>query len=452
MLIEQAIFTSAQTDRADGYQLVSRSPGLAQNDALELAVWGPSHDSLLERNGQRSSTNFFKLSGGKYCVSRTTLAGAEYSGRGQMVYTQFFVVPPEVLARFANNPFAILRAATASGVLQVHQRCPESLEPLRLGGRASAVDLALLAQLARDPGPSAMAMLVQAALASDRLAIVADSPIDRIVAGFFSVLPVECRTEFSFSTGLKFSPSRPLRISSLPSDRSSWRGVDRHGFTLLNLDDAKHSDVLTWEGWAGCVAQILSSGKLSVLAAELEPARPWLNCGNLDQLSEQAQVSWQASDRQSVGAPVEVAEIVAAEPPPEAPLAAVAGGVVEQRADGAHLRRTQVLAAAKNYVARSTVDELVEALASQPPEVLELLERVDDLVFAAIGGDDRALSELQVIWPAVAAELDENLVEQSREQYLRCALSIWTECVEGEVRRPERAVAAIDVLCVLFEE
>jgi hypothetical protein len=124
----------------------------------------------------------------------------------------------------------------------------------------------------------------------------------------------------------------------------------------------------------------------------------------------------------------------------------------EQRADGAHVRRGRVLAAVKDYVAKSTVEELVEALAAQPAEILELLERIDDLVFAAIDGNERALSELQVLWPTVAAELDEELVEQSREQYLRCALSIWTECVEGQVRRPERAVAAIDVLCVLFEE
>jgi hypothetical protein len=86
------------------------------------------------------------------------------------------------------------------------------------------------------------------------------------------------------------------------------------------------------------------------------------------------------------------------------------------------------------------------------PEVLELLERIDDLVFSAIAGDDRAVTELEVLWPAVIAELDDCLVEQSREQYLRCALSICRECVDGDDERPERAVAAIDVLCVLFED
>ena len=41
MLIEQAIFTSAVTERAQGYQIVCRSPGLSEVDATELAVWGP---------------------------------------------------------------------------------------------------------------------------------------------------------------------------------------------------------------------------------------------------------------------------------------------------------------------------------------------------------------------------------------------------------------------------
>ena len=94
---------------------------------------------------------------------------------------------------------------------------------------------------------------------------------------------------------------------------------------------------------------------------------------------------------------------------------------------------------------------MAELLAGQPPAILELLERIDDLVFSAISGDDRAMVELQVLWPAVSDELDEYLVDQTREQYLRCVLAICSDCVDQDVRKPERAVAAIDVLSVLFE-
>jgi hypothetical protein len=284
--IEQAIFTSARTDRAAGYQLLSRSRGLAEAVARELSVWGPSHGSLLEQSPD--STNFLRLASGDYCVSRTTMAGAEYSGRGgDTVYTQFLVVPPDVLARFANNPFAIVRAAAASGALCVYENVPETLEPIELCGRAPVVEPGLVARLAREPGWAAMAALVQTALASERLAIFSDVAAEQLIAGLFSLLPVECRTDFSFSTGLKFSPSRAVRISSMPDDEAAWRALARRGITLLRLDNTPSSGDERLTPWAAWIAEILAAGKLSVLAAELERPRPGLTCNDLGALGEQ---------------------------------------------------------------------------------------------------------------------------------------------------------------------
>jgi hypothetical protein len=441
VLIEQAIFTSAQTDRAEGYQLAGRSTGLSAEDARELAVWGPSHDSLLEQSGEPASTNFHRLCSGAYCVSRTTLAGAEYSGRGgAQVYTQFLVVPPLLLARFSNNPFAILRAATAIGALAVGRSIPEVLQPFRLSGRAAAVDLALLAQLGRSPGPAAMATLVQTALACDRLAVAVGSQAEQLFAGLINLLPIECRVEFSFSTGLKPSPNRAVRISALPGDPSIWRAIARQGITLLDLGTADLSDN-QWEGWAGCVSRILASGKLSQLAAQLEQPRPGLNCASLHQLSEQIQSKLPTGSVRGAGNP----------PQPTAPKSvAIESGSANQRADGAHIRTERAVIAAKR-ARKGSLEGLAEALSAQPPAVLELLERIDDLIFAAIAGDDGALAELEVLWPIVSDELDDDLVEQSREQYLRCALSIWTECVDDDLQSSRRAMSAIDVICVLFD-
>ena len=136
MLVEQAIFTSAQTERSAGYQLVASSPGVCDADARELAMWGPSHDSLLEEGLDAVSVNFHKLPSGAFCVSKTTPAGSEYSGRrGPAVYTQCLVVPADGLERFSNNPFALLTAAFAQGSLRVYDRIPDELEPFRLSGR-----------------------------------------------------------------------------------------------------------------------------------------------------------------------------------------------------------------------------------------------------------------------------------------------------------------------------
>ena len=64
--IEQAVFTSARTDRGLGYQIVATSPGVAEAVRRELAIWGPSHDSLLETGGDAVSFNFFPLPGGSF--------------------------------------------------------------------------------------------------------------------------------------------------------------------------------------------------------------------------------------------------------------------------------------------------------------------------------------------------------------------------------------------------
>ncbi len=151
MLVEQAIFASARGGRAEGYHLVERSPGLSESDARELAQWGPSHDSLALGGSEATSCNFFGLESGAYCVSKSCAAGAEYSGRGgAQVQTWCLVVPAAVLARFSNNPFAILRAAAIGDASQpaVHGGRPT---PLRLVGSAAAVDHMLLAQLSLAP-------------------------------------------------------------------------------------------------------------------------------------------------------------------------------------------------------------------------------------------------------------------------------------------------------------
>ena len=108
-VVQQAIFTSAKTDRSAGYQILAASPGIIGFDRRELAVWGPSHDSLLDSGPQAVSVNFFPFPSGSFCISRTTPAGWEYSGRGgHRISTHCLIVSPEALRQFANHPFLLL--------------------------------------------------------------------------------------------------------------------------------------------------------------------------------------------------------------------------------------------------------------------------------------------------------------------------------------------------------
>jgi hypothetical protein len=85
------------------------------------------------------------------------------------------------------------------------------------------------------------------------------------------------------------------------------------------------------------------------------------------------------------------------------------------------------------------------------PEVLRELERLDDLVFEAVSGNQASLDELKVLWPKVRSELGDAILAESREQYLRYALTSWERLAHRDaIRNPTLAMQSLEVLCVLF--
>lgn len=574
MQIEQAIFTSAETDLSSGYQLVACSPGVREVDAQQLSNWGPSHDSLWEQGPDASSINFHPLPSGAYCISRTTPAGGEYSARrGPRIYTQCLVVGPELLARFANNPFTLLRAALAQGSLRVHEQVPERLQPFRLVGRAAAFDHSLLNQLSSDPGVAWLTTLLQAALEQDHVGLIAGRHGQRLVAGLLNCLPPECRREFSFSTGLRYSPRRPYRLVCLPDDDTERRRIERrYRLPVLNVGGKPPAEFSPHDGWPRLIAGVLTRRKAAWLASQLSHARPELTLralqslgdrllGEMTQLQgesrvaalqsrpvlniqwlarisddlqrfpedEEVWISWCHAHREALqrGDHEAVSELVCRAcsilgSQPDGPqrfarqiaellqeqfdhhpslfrrtahalemLDASAGREVwleliegigqdalaegkrqdespsrpfrvvapddndvssERRADAPHARFGS---AAQQVLSEAVVADLEptpsQVLGPVSAAVQEKLEQLDDIVFEAIAGKATALETLRVLWPATLQELGPELLSESKEQYVRHALSVWRHCVDGdEIRTPERAVNALEVLNVLF--
>ncbi len=93
------------------------------------------------------------------------------------------------------------------------------------------------------------------------------------------------------------------------------------------------------------------------------------------------------------------------------------------------------------------------SLHADSPDVVAQLESLDDAVFDAIGGKPDALAALRWLWPQLKVRLKGPLLDESREQYIRYALSIWHKTASAEENLdPRRAVDALEVLCVLFDE
>jgi hypothetical protein len=237
MRLEQAIFTSVRGGRLEGYQLAAASPGITPQLARELTIWGPAHDSLWDTRRDARSVNFHPLMSGGYCLSCTTIAGAEYSGRGGgRVYTQMFVVPAELLARFANDAFLVLRALAASGRLVVLDEVPPELSSVPLLGRCDAADPTLMSQILDEVGQDAFGELAGAIANAPAVAVLTSGHVERLFEAVLWTFSVSERQRISFTTGLKESSRRPFRLCVLPADPAIVRQSQRqHNRQIIDL-------------------------------------------------------------------------------------------------------------------------------------------------------------------------------------------------------------------------
>src|SRR5689334_8207944 len=84
-------------------------------------------------------------------------------------------------------------------------------------------------------------------------------------------------------------------------------------------------------------------------------------------------------------------------------------------------------------------DDLYDApsyrIAGGDPHVLEKLGELDDVVFEAIAGRAAAVERLQTLWPEALAAVGPELVDESKQAYLRHAMAKWQECAEADVNR-----------------
>ena len=427
--LEQAVFTRSESADFSGYRLVAASFGVGEADARELAAWGPAHDSMLDFVVEATSLNFHPLPSGAFCVSRSL------SLDGGRVFTHCMIVPPETLAKFGNNPFAINRAATINGLWLDDDPSEVELDPLWLPGGAAPVDEALLGRLTSDFGPARVATMVQMARESVVLAVGGAVPPDILIAGVFACLPPECRTEFPFSTGLKFSPRRQFRIVAVsddPAERSWMAGYPNVSIFDPRCDESFHSTPL--DGWGQLIKRSLANDKISFLTAQMARRRFNLALDDLPALGMQLQEELESLE-------------MGRRRPVEQPASAV-----HPAARSAHAAHQQ-FAKRDGAGATATSPGRTPSLGHSPPEVLDKLERLDDIVYEAMNGQPDALQQLQTSWPKLISELDDELAAESREQYLRYALSIWRECADsGGTRQSSRAIQALDVLCLLFDD
>jgi hypothetical protein len=81
--------------------------------------------------------------------------------------------------------------------------------------------------------------------------------------------------------------------------------------------------------------------------------------------------------------------------------------------------------------------------------VHDLLDLLDDAMFAAIDGDGRSIAEASELWARAIAALPPELLDESRQQYLRCATETASDLTDERSRDPLRSNVALEVVALL---
>ena len=159
-----------------------------------------------------------------------------------------------------------MRKGTSKRGAQVRRTVPV-LRQVPLDGGAEVVHLHPLRMVVSYVGVRRFATILDSALTHVTTILEGRAPVDLLLEALLDMLPVSCRCEFSFSTGLRFSPERPFRIVGLGDSgdasaealriRASYHlpilSTDSEGTTASALPAMRHR-------WAMFVATVLEQG------------------------------------------------------------------------------------------------------------------------------------------------------------------------------------------------
>ncbi len=206
MQVEQAIFTSARTRRFQGYHLVARSAGIGDRMASELERWGPTEGALLNQDEHACCFHFFSAVDGQLSIGRTVYGIPEYSGRGSLQVTTFFLVlRPEQFAAYESHALVLAYTALALGYLRLTESTGEFLP---------SIDLPKFPLTAAQPLRSDKPVVDMGPneLIRNRLAIVGARDPETTAYHLISAMPRGQRAMLSFCTGLRPSSLRPFQL------------------------------------------------------------------------------------------------------------------------------------------------------------------------------------------------------------------------------------------------
>ena len=274
--VDQVLFTSVRSVTAEGYRIIAASGGVKPEEKAEIIRRAPSHASLCEAEPQARALSAYPLNGGRYCVALSQYAGVEHTARGGLrVHTHIVVLDQQEYLAFGCNAARVYAAlADAVGgkpVLNPPQPLDRLDLPAASRGTSAATDIArvedagvLCHDAGRDRQPSAAEVLpiLLGVLQGDELVVTGSHDRFDLLERVAISLPLAARRSLAVSVGLKYSPSRRLRLCLVSRDKGETQRATRgRKVRLLDASAPCSRQSSPYEAWGDLVERWLEEGR-----------------------------------------------------------------------------------------------------------------------------------------------------------------------------------------------
>ena len=234
--VEQAVFASSSRGRVTGYQVVAKSLGVDRRTCQELCRWNPTQ--MPSNDPDHWTINYFPISDDWVAVTRTVLGGPEYSCRGgTQVVTLILLLTNKQFESYGCNSIAVARTAMMFGYLRLPLQLDSDQLPTARLPEGPIIDQSFpLAAGHQDAYDDLLDEVSYLVLQARRVAVVGlQRPIEA-VERLLPKLSFEERRDFSFTTGLAPSLSRPFQAHFLSEvDVSKRRTLDSQQVVCRNV-------------------------------------------------------------------------------------------------------------------------------------------------------------------------------------------------------------------------
>ena len=275
--------------------------------------------------------------------------------------------------------------------------------------------------------------LVDCLLTAGQLGVLLEQDARCLVSSLYELLPVSCRRELSLNGLTSSFSAYPFQLCMARDTGDSWTSMfHTPGVSVVSLDDSLGMITDLRHPWANVIQRLLDRSGADACHDFVRSAPAATTFASLKSLANDA-LTQDDLCRGSSSADV------------SSTIAANSGFCYQQDVHPSYQgQRLQNEFGDSQQLTMPKLD-----LAHR--ETLEKLDQLDDAIFDAIAGLDQGFSRLETLWPQAKAHLASELIEESRDQYVRLIVDQCDRQLQtaGNVDR-STARLAMDVLRLLF--